>query len=93
MFSCAVSTGSRLNDWKMKPTRSRRSSVSAPSSRPVNSVPASVTVPLVGRSSPARMCISVDFPEPDGPMIALKPPAANATLTPSSARTSASPSP
>ena len=30
------------------------------------------TVPLVGWSSPARMCISVDLPEPDGPMIAVK---------------------
>ena len=40
------------------------------SSRPVISVPAIVTVPLVGLSSPARMCISVDLPEPDGPMTA-----------------------
>ena len=28
--------------------------------------------PTVGRSSPARMCMSVDLPEPDGPMIAAK---------------------
>ena len=32
MFSSAVRTGSRLNDWKMKPTLSRRSSVSLRSS-------------------------------------------------------------
>ena len=36
------------------------------------STPSSVTVPLVGRSSPASRCISVDLPEPDGPMIAVK---------------------
>ena len=33
-----------------------------------------VTVPEVGRSRPARMCISVDLPDPDGPMIAAKRP-------------------
>ena len=38
-------------------------------------------------------CISVDLPEPDGPMIAVKAPAAKATSTPSRARTSASPLP
>ena len=32
------------------------------------------TVPEVGRSSPARQCISVDLPEPDGPMIAVSRP-------------------
>ena len=34
------------------------------------SVPAIVTVPLVGLSSPASVCISVDLPEPDGPITA-----------------------
>ena len=38
-------------------------------------------------------CISVDLPEPEGPMIAVKAPAANSTSTPSRARTSASPLP
>ena len=37
--------------------------------------------------------MSVDLPEPDGPMIAVKRPAGKPTVTPSSARTSASPSP
>ncbi len=72
MFSSAVSTGIRLKNWKMKPSLSRRSLVRSPSSSPVISVPASSTVPEVGRSRPARMCMSVDLPEPDGPMIALK---------------------
>ena len=39
------------------------------------------------------MCMSVDLPEPEGPMIAVKRPAGNPTVTPSSARTAASPSP
>ena len=42
--------------------------------------PASVTVPDVGRSRPARRCISVDLPEPDGPMIAAKRAGAKSTL-------------
>ncbi len=44
---------------------------------PVISVPAIVTVPLVGLSSPARMCMSVDLPEPDGPMTATRWPCAH----------------
>ena len=32
---------------------------------------------LVGRSSPARMCMSVDLPEPDGPITAVSLPAAD----------------
>ena len=32
------------------------------------------TVPEVRWSSPATLCISVDLPEPDGPMIAVKRP-------------------
>ena len=39
MFSYAVSVGTRLNDWKTKPMRSRRSSVSCLS----ESVPSSVS--------------------------------------------------
>jgi hypothetical protein len=39
------------------------------------------------------MCISVDLPEPEGPMIALKRPRSKSTVTPSSASTAAAPSP
>ena len=39
------------------------------------STPATVTSPEVGLSRPARMCISVDLPEPDGPMTAVRRPA------------------
>jgi hypothetical protein len=93
MFSSALSTGSRLKVWKMKPTRSRRSCVSLRSSRSVSSTPSNFTEPEVGRSRPARMCISVDLPEPDGPMIAAKRPLGKSTLTSASASTAAWPSP
>ena len=43
------------------------------------------TAPSVSESRPARQCSSVDLPEPDGPMIAVKRPGSNVTLTPSSA--------
>ena len=38
------------------------------------SSPATVTSPAVGWSRPARMCMSVDLPEPDGPMTAVRRP-------------------
>ncbi len=38
-------------------------------------------------------CMSVDFPEPDGPMTAVNWPRSKATLTSSSARTAAGPLP
>src|SRR3954453_20936863 len=82
MFSAAVSIGSRLKNWKMKPMWSRRSLVSAVSSRPTTSTPATVTSPEVGLSSPARMCISVDLPEPDGPITAVSRPRAMSSETP-----------
>ena len=51
------------------------------------------TRPVDGLSSAAMQCIRVDLPEPDGPMIAVMRPRAKSTLTPSRARTCASPSP
>jgi hypothetical protein len=93
MFSSALSTGSRLKAWKMNPTRSRRSWVRASSESVVRSTPSSTAVPDVGRSRPARRCMSVDLPEPDGPMMAVKAPAGKSTVTPSSAVTAAPPSP
>ena len=93
MFSATVSAGSRLKDWKMNPTRSRRSTVSWVSESGPMSRPPRNTWPSVGRSSPARQCISVDLPEPDAPMIAVNRSRGNSAVTPSSARTAASPAP
>ena len=70
-FSSAVSIGSRLKNWKMKPMCLRRSLVSSVSPSFVMFVPSIQTSPAVGLSSPASRCISVDLPEPDGPMTAV----------------------
>ena len=56
-------------------------------------VPAIVDSPAVSLSRPASVCSSVDLPEPDGPMIAVNSLWAMSTLTPSRARTAASPWP
>ena len=93
MFSAAVSIGSRLKNWKMKPMWSRRSFVSSRVVEARDVDAGDVTSPDVGLSSPARMCISVDLPEPDGPMTAVRRPSSMSTETPRSASTAASPSP
>ena len=77
----------------MKPILSRRSRVRCLSFRVVRSVSPMKTRPLVSSSSPARQCIRVDLPEPDGPMMAVKPPTANSTSTRSRATTALSPLP
>jgi hypothetical protein len=87
MFSSAVSVGSRLNCWKMNPTLSRRSWVRPRSFRVVSTVVPMRTSPLVTESRPARQCMSVDLPEPDGPMMAVNSPRLRSTLTPRSATT------
>ncbi len=93
MFSSAVSVGTRLNAWKTKPIRSRRSAVIFLSESRDSSTSPMVTVPELTVSSPAMQCISVDLPEPDGPMIAVNSPRISSTLTWSSARTAVSPRP
>jgi hypothetical protein len=85
MFCSAVSAGSRLKDWKIKPTRLLRS--------PLSSVSPIITEPDVTVSSPARQCISVDFPDPEGPMMAANAPVSKLTVTRSSARTAFAPCP
>jgi hypothetical protein len=93
MFSSAVSIGSRLKNWKTKPIVSRRSSVSSFSESFVMSMPSTWTLPSVGMSSPASRCMSVDLPEPEGPMIAVIRPASIPSVTPPSASTEVEPSP
>jgi hypothetical protein len=93
MFSSAVRTGRRLKAWKTKPILSRRRSVIRASLRPASSTSSMTTEPDVGASSPARMCISVDLPEPEGPMIAANSPGRKETETPARASTAAAPSP
>ena len=92
-FSSAVSVGSRLNDWNTNPMCLRRSRVSARSAIDEISSPPIRTDPEVGRSSPASRCMSVDLPEPDGPMTAVNWPAGTSSETPRRASTAESPSP
>ena len=60
---------------------------------PLTSTPFSQYSPAVGESRQPMMCISVDLPEPDGPVIATHSPLAISSETPPSAWTSASPIP
>ena len=75
MFSSAVSVGTRLKDWKTKPISSRRSRVSALSLSAVSSWSPIITAPESAVSRAARQCMSVDLPEPLGPMTAVNSPA------------------
>ena len=74
----AGGSGAVLDDvsWALGQIRSAKSA----SSRSMR-WPATVTVPEVGRSSPAMRLSRVDLPDPDGPMIAATSPAATVTVT------------
>ena len=85
IFSYTFSTGTRLYAWNTKPIFLRRKMVSASSFREKISCPSTMTVPLVGRSSPPSMCSSVDLPEPDVPTIATNSPFFTLKSTPSNA--------
>ena len=93
MFSAAVSVGTRLKDWKTKPILSRRSRVSPASSSVPTSWSPTNACPDVGRSRPAMQCMSVDLPEPDGPITAVNRARSMVTLMPSRACTAAWPLP
>ena len=93
MFSSAVSIGRRLKNWKMKPMCRRLSLVRSESFSFEMAVPSIATSPEVGLSRPARMCIRVDLPEPDGPITAVSWPLGTSRETPRSASTAVSPSP
>ena len=93
MFSPAVSVGIRLNAWKTKPTRSRRSWVRCLSDKVVRSMSPMKTLPSVGVSNPASRCRRVDLPDPDGPMMTVHSPPARSSEIPRSASTAASPVP
>ena len=80
-MSSTVRSSSRLKNWKMIPTCRDRNRASAPSLRLSIRRPATVTVPAVGRSSPAIRFSIVDFPLPDAPITATTSPAATLMLT------------
>ena len=61
---------SRWKLWKTKPIISLRSGPARRRRAPRRRGRRAAAGPMVGRSSPPSRCISVDLPEPDGPMIA-----------------------
>ena len=65
----------------------RRMLVSWRSVRCDISVPSRKTLPELKVSSPAMQCMSVDLPDPLGPIMVENSPDANSTVTPSRART------
>ena len=87
----AFSEGRRLNCWKTKPILRLRTWASSSSDMVLTSSPARRKEPDVGTSRQPRMCISVDLPEPDGPMTATYSPAAMSKETPRRASTSSDP--
>src|SRR5690625_5500314 len=80
IFSSAVKVGTKLKDWKIKPRRSRRIDVVSLSFNPDKLVSPINAEPDDARSRPAIVCINVDLPEPDGPMIAVNLLRANSIL-------------
>src|SRR5262249_29761346 len=67
--------------------------LSASPERPARSCSPRKIEPEVGRSRPAAHCKNVLFPDPDGPIIAVKEPLANASETSLSAVTAPPPRP
>ncbi len=61
---------SRLNVWNTKPIFLLRTAASSSSFIDSTGVPSRMYFPALGRSRQPMMFISVDFPEPDGPMMA-----------------------
>ncbi len=66
----ASERGSRLKVWKTKPISRLRMSASSSSTIAATSLPLNSYRPDVGVSRQPSMFISVDLPEPDGPMMA-----------------------
>ena len=77
----------RLNCWKTKPMRRLRTTASAVSLMELTFSPARRKVPVVGVSRHPRMCMRVDLPEPEGPMMATYSPVSIERETPRRAAT------
>ena len=86
-FSRAVSDGTRLKAWKTKPTvRWRYVLIAVPLSFSTD-VPATRTVPSVGRRIPPRTDSNEVFPHPEGPSSTTSSPALASRSRPSIGRT------
>ncbi len=90
-FWRTLSFGSRLKNWKTKPILRFRMRASSRMEAVEISVPSSLMLPLLGESRQPRMCMSVDLPLPEGPMIEMNSPPSMSRSTLSSARISSPP--
>ena len=93
MFSKAVRVSSRLQSWKMKPSRSRRNFASSLPFNFVSSRPSMTMEPEVGRSMVDTQLRRVVLPDPEGPITPTNSPASRDRDTPSRARVTAPPFP
>ena len=80
---------SRLKNWNTIPMWRRRMRARSSSLRPVTVSPARTISPSSAWSSPATRLSSVDFPQPEGPMIAANSPRSSVSSAPRNARTGA----
>ena len=74
-FSAAVIDSSRLKNWNTTPTAWRRTIARSSGPSALTTWPATSTTPSSGTSRPAMIDSSVDFPHPDGPVMATNSPA------------------
>ena len=81
-FARAVSRGRRLYTWNTNPIFLFLISASRFPPREPTSSPSSTYLPDVGTSRHPSIFISVDFPDPDGPMTAVSSPRRKDRLTP-----------
>ena len=77
----------RLKPWKMKPISSRRTLHELAAAQRVDAAAVQPHLAAVGASRHPAMCMNVDLPEPDGPMIAAISPRVMSSVAPRSAST------
>jgi hypothetical protein len=70
-FSYTVKSPMRLKLWKMNPISRLRTRARSESGRSATDLPLRMYFPSVGESRRPRIDSNVDFPQPDGPAIAM----------------------
>lgn len=73
-LSKTVVLWSKLKDWKTNPISSLRKEANSLSSNLETSLPLKINFPPEALSSKPKICIKVDFPDPEGPIMATNSP-------------------
>src|SRR5688572_19345251 len=89
-FSYTLRSPIRLKLWKMKPISRLRTRARSESGRSATDLPLRMYLPSVGESRSPRIDSSVDFPQPDGPAMAMYSPLLISRWIPASACVSTS---